>query len=229
MHFIDPSNPPAGKQTPPFTAQSSKALCCVASRDTQGVGGGCHRDAGAHHSAPGLPSLPAPWGEAGARSWHFQVISSQPASSVEPKKECHTRERPGASAMLGIPAQRKHTTILSQPGHACHLVERPGHSGREPRPCGPAPEARWGHSSPWLTPNQAPLKNPALAWQCNRGAQVQLQDSHSKKQLQAAGLDPQKGFAQAQMVKLLLFHSTPSYAHLDIVGKPTASSALCGG
>lgn len=47
MHFIDPPSPPAGKQTPPFTAQSSKALCCVASRYVRGGGGGCRRAQGA--------------------------------------------------------------------------------------------------------------------------------------------------------------------------------------
>lgn len=54
MHFIDPLSPPAGKQTPPFTAQSSKALCRVTSRDLREVG-----EAAAGHRAP-CRSAPGP-------------------------------------------------------------------------------------------------------------------------------------------------------------------------
>lgn len=103
--------------------------------------------------------------------------------------------------MLRSLAQRKHSPDgLSQLGHACHLVERPGDTGRNPKPRGRGPEAGLGHSRPWLTPNQAPLKNQAAACQCNRGtgaaaAAGKAEFTHCKKQPQDAGLDPQKGFA----------------------------------
>lgn len=74
--LIDPLNPPAGKQTPPHLQPKAAKHFTVASWDTQGEGGGSHRHMGPYHSAPGLPSVPSPWGEARAGSWHFRLFQA---------------------------------------------------------------------------------------------------------------------------------------------------------
>lgn len=130
---------------PPFTAQSSKALRCVASRDTRGgewreAATGTPGAVAVHQACPSLPStLGGSWGREPALLGCFKPLGFLCGAE---EGMSHARTKPWGPGDARQPRiEEIFHDKLSQPGHACHLVERPGDSGRDPKPRSPGPEA----------------------------------------------------------------------------------------
>lgn len=132
MHFIDPLKPPAGKQTPPFTAQSSRALQSGQPGHT-GNGERLPEAHGPHRRAPGLPSLSSSWGGSWGTPPSLLGCFKPPGFLCGAEEGMpQAREKPRSPSDAGQPG-----TDTVKVGHACHLVERSGHSAGSPSPAVP--------------------------------------------------------------------------------------------